>query len=237
MANHQCQGMSDLTSATLPATKDNHANKPRTDARTRRHRAMAIPPLRTEMARTVLHGSSRQQHHNVNASVLQPSGDPDGLRRHALSVENLLRLGFSRLLEDVVCLFSCKLLSTFLLSGRERFPFLLSFFFGRCYSMIPTFAREHRTYIFLGGKGLAGWSGWDGIGLALGNALDGEKHDRRWDWEAMGDVGAGSGWRQPSEGSRDLRPCLYITQKLNKIQDQQEILVIKVISRHSREKQ
>lgn len=196
MANHQCQGMSNLTSTTLPATKDNHADKPQTDARTRRHRAMAIPPLRTEMARTVLHGSSRQQHHNVNASVFQPSGDPDGLRRHALSVKEtpvtrLFTTSRGR------CLFTFLQTSfDFFLIWRRKIP-ISAFFFLWSLLFNDTHIRSRTSHLHFWEE-RAWLVGWDGIGLALGNALDGEKRYRSWNWEAMGDFGAGSGWRQPS---------------------------------------
>lgn len=109
VANHQCQGMSHLMYTNNAFTKEFHTNKT-PDARTRRLRALALPPLRTEMARTVFHGSSRQQHHDVDAAVLQPTGDPDGLRRHAIPVKFSCDSDFLRLFRNVVvCFFNCKI--------------------------------------------------------------------------------------------------------------------------------
>jgi hypothetical protein len=59
-----------------------------------------------------------------------------------------------------------------LFSRQAEKDFLLSaFFFGRCYSMIPTFAREHRTCLFGKGKARLGWL--VGMGLALGKLSKG----------------------------------------------------------------
>jgi hypothetical protein len=112
------------------------------------------------MARTVLHGSSRQQHHNVNAAVLQPSGDPDGVRRHAIPVKVFHDSNFIRLLYNVARLLFGTL-STVLLFGGKDFLLLLVLSLVVAHSMIPTFAREHRTYFFWEGKVRLGWVGWD----------------------------------------------------------------------------
>ena len=108
------------------------------------------------MARTVLHGSGRQQHHNVDTAVLQPSGDPDGLRRHAIPVKSFLRLRSSATIpRRRVFHFFCTISLASSLIWRDK-DFFLSALFSLlvvAYSMIPTFAREHRTCFFLGGKG------------------------------------------------------------------------------------
>ena len=121
---------------------------------------MAIPPLRTKMARTVFHGSSRQQHHNVNAAVLQPSGNPNGLCRHAIPVKVSRDSDFIQLLYNVVCLaFSARLFHLFFYLA-DKDLFLLLFSLVVAYSMIPTFAREHRTF-FWEGKARISWLVWD----------------------------------------------------------------------------
>jgi hypothetical protein len=112
------------------------------------------------MARTVFHGGGRQQHHNVNAAILQPFGDPDGLRRHAIPVKVSRDFDFIRLLYNVVCFaFSTRLFQLFSYLADKDF-FLCIFSLVVAYSMIPTFAREHRTF-FWEGKARISWLVWD----------------------------------------------------------------------------
>jgi hypothetical protein len=59
------------------------------------------------------------------------------------------------------------------------------------------------------------------MGLALGNALDGEKQYRRWIWEAMGDLGLALDGDNP-RGIKESSTLLVHNTKTNKIQDQQE---------------
>jgi len=83
-----------------------------------------------------------------------------------------LRLRFPTISPGMlVCLLICKFSFNFSLVRRKKISFFLLFFFGRCYSMIPTFAREHRTYLFGKGKARLGWLG--GMGLALGKLSEG----------------------------------------------------------------
>lgn len=125
---------------------------------------MALSPLRAEMARTLLDGSGGQQHHNVYAAVLQPSGDPNGLRRHAIPVKKSFATpDFPRLLLDVhVFAFICNCFQHFSLIRRQNDSLFCFFLLVVAYSMIPTFARGHRTSFLGKGKGkerlgLAGW--------------------------------------------------------------------------------
>ena len=154
--------------------KKNHADNNQTDARTRRLRAMALPPLRAKMARTFFHGGGGQQHHNVYAAVLQPSGDPDGIRRHALSVKiSAASMFHDSSSQDFVCLPFYKLLSAFSFIWRRKISFS-AFFFGRCL-FNDTHIRSRIIAFIFWGKGRARL-GWLGLALGAWNVLDGENN-------------------------------------------------------------
>lgn len=171
MANYQCQGTSQLIRISSATTKYNHADKKpnrclNTASQSDGHPATAsrnganCPPWQQSSTAPQCRCRStralwRPRWPSLACLISKTSHDSD----------------IPRLLKDVTCLLSCKLLfSTLLLSGGKRFPFLL-IFFGRCYSMIPTFAREHRTFSGFGRERL---SLAVCLGFGAGNVLNGE---------------------------------------------------------------
>jgi hypothetical protein len=67
---------------------------------------MAVSPLRAKMARAVFHGGVHWQH--FDGSVLQSSGDTDGICRYAFPVS--LRFAFLSLVACRACIFTILLI-------------------------------------------------------------------------------------------------------------------------------